>query len=235
MPDPFPQDLAGNLVASTGLPPSTALRVIADVTTYFGETVEEFVRRRHAELRRGPPLAADGEFPPPQGNETLVNRRPSVLYVGGMEARKNFAILHDAWQAAFPRGEVDLVAVSSDAMPAGVVRMSGVSRERLRDLYRQALCVAVPSLYEGFGLPALEALACGAPVIASAAGALPEVCGDAAVYADPQSADAWSAAMQRLYASPEKRVAMRRAALERAALFSWERTARETLAVLRAP
>ena len=52
MPDPFPQDLVGNLAASTGLPPSTATRVIADVTTYFSETVEEFVRRRHAELRR---------------------------------------------------------------------------------------------------------------------------------------------------------------------------------------
>ena len=53
MPDPFPQDLARYLAASTGLPASTAIRVIADVTTYFGETVEEFVRRRHAELHRG--------------------------------------------------------------------------------------------------------------------------------------------------------------------------------------
>jgi hypothetical protein len=53
MPDPFPHDLAGYLAASTGLPPSTATRVIADVTTYFSETVEGFVRRRHAELRRG--------------------------------------------------------------------------------------------------------------------------------------------------------------------------------------
>jgi hypothetical protein len=53
MPDPFPQDLARYLAASTGLPQSTALRVIADVTTYFGETAEEFVRRRHADLRRG--------------------------------------------------------------------------------------------------------------------------------------------------------------------------------------
>ena len=51
MPDPVPHDLAGNLAASTGLPPSTAMRVIADVTTYFGETVEEFVRRRHGELQ----------------------------------------------------------------------------------------------------------------------------------------------------------------------------------------
>jgi hypothetical protein len=53
MPDPFPQDLARYLAASTGLPQSTALRVIADITTYFGETIDEFVRRRHAELRRG--------------------------------------------------------------------------------------------------------------------------------------------------------------------------------------
>jgi hypothetical protein len=52
MPDPFPQDLARYLAASTGLPASTAIRVIADVTAYFGETIEEFVRRRHAELRR---------------------------------------------------------------------------------------------------------------------------------------------------------------------------------------
>jgi hypothetical protein len=53
MPDPVPQDLARYLTASTGLPPSTAVRVIADVTTYFSETIEDFVRRRHAELRRG--------------------------------------------------------------------------------------------------------------------------------------------------------------------------------------
>jgi tRNA(His) 5'-end guanylyltransferase len=53
MPDPFPQDLARYLTASTGLPASTAIRVIADVTTYFGETIEEYVRRRHAELQRG--------------------------------------------------------------------------------------------------------------------------------------------------------------------------------------
>ena len=53
MPDPFPQDLARYLAASTGLPQSTAMRVIADVTTYFSETTEEFVRRRHAELQRG--------------------------------------------------------------------------------------------------------------------------------------------------------------------------------------
>jgi hypothetical protein len=52
MPDPVPQDLARYLAASTGLPPSTAVRVIADVTTYFSETIEDFVRRRHAELRR---------------------------------------------------------------------------------------------------------------------------------------------------------------------------------------
>ena len=53
MPDPVPQDLARYLAASTGLPPSTAVRVIADVTTYFSETIEDFVRRRHVELRRG--------------------------------------------------------------------------------------------------------------------------------------------------------------------------------------
>ena len=85
MPDPFPQDLARYLAASTGLPQSTAMRVIADVTAYFGETIEEFVCRRHAELRRAqhrndeiwPLIAAElsqRRFPPPRLSERQLRR-----------------------------------------------------------------------------------------------------------------------------------------------------------------
>ncbi len=85
MPDPFPQDLARDLAASTGLPQSTAIRVIADVTTYFSETVEEFVRRRHAELQRAqrkndeiwPVIAAElrqRRFPAPGLSERQLRR-----------------------------------------------------------------------------------------------------------------------------------------------------------------
>jgi hypothetical protein len=85
MPDPFPQDLARYLAASTGLPQSTAIRVIADVTTYFGETIEEFVRRRHAELQRAqhrndeiwPVIAAElseRRFAPPSLSERQLRR-----------------------------------------------------------------------------------------------------------------------------------------------------------------
>ena len=85
MPDPFPQDLARYLAASTGLPQSTAMRVIADVTAYFGETIEEFVRRRHAELRRAqhrndeiwPLIAAElgqRRFPAPGLSERQLRR-----------------------------------------------------------------------------------------------------------------------------------------------------------------
>jgi hypothetical protein len=85
MPDPFPQDLARYLAASTGLPQSTAMRVIADVTAYFGETIQEFVRRRHAELRRAqhrndeiwPLIAAElsqRRFPAPGLSERQLRR-----------------------------------------------------------------------------------------------------------------------------------------------------------------
>ena len=85
MPDPFPQDLARNLAASTGLPQSTATRVIADVTTYFSETIEEFVRRRHAELQRAqrknaeiwPVIAAElgqRRFPAPSLSDRQLRR-----------------------------------------------------------------------------------------------------------------------------------------------------------------
>src|SRR5207249_471734 len=99
-------------------------------------------------------------------------------------------------------------------------------------LYSGALALVFPSLYEGFGLPALEAMSCGTPVLASTASSLPEVVGDAGLLLDPHDATAWADAVQRLMSDTELQQTLSRKGLKRAAQFTWERCARETLKVL---
>jgi SAM-dependent methyltransferase len=106
-----------------------------------------------------------------------------------------------------------------------------VQEADLRVLYSASKLFVYPSLYEGFGLPPLEAMACGAPVITSNTSALPEVVGDAAIVIDPHNSEELYQAMQRVLCEDQLRMRMRQQSLARAQLFSWERTAEETLAV----
>ncbi|MHB1319765.1 MAG: glycosyltransferase family 4 protein [Anaerolineae bacterium] len=169
-----------------------------------------------------------------------------ILAVGTLEPRKNLSRLIDACGPLFDHGTVDaLVLVGSrgwlgeefDAHLAAspwrdrVILPGFVHEVDLPAVYAGATITAQPSLYEGFGLPVLEAMACGSPVCSSSASSLPEVGGEAARYFDPTDVEDMSVTLERVASDDSLRREMRVAGLARAATFSWERTARETLAL----
>jgi glycosyltransferase involved in cell wall biosynthesis len=149
-----------------------------------------------------------------------------LLYVGTIEPRKNLTRLLHAWEPLYRAGEaLPLVIV--------VIFTGYVTDADLPALYAAATAFVFPSLYEGFGLPPLEALAVGTPVICSNTSSLPEVVGDAALTFDPTAEEEIAAALRRITGDAELRADLRERGLQRAAQFSWERAARETLAVYR--
>ena len=173
------------------------------------------------------------------------------LYIGGFDVRKNVSALVDAYaklQAAATPGLPPLViagslpATDTPFMPdpralaarlglTGQVHCPGRIDEADKPvLFTLATALIYPSRFEGFGLPPLEAMACGCPVITADATSLPEVTGDAAILVQPDDDAGWAAAMRRLLAESE-RATWRQKGLARARQFSWERAARETAAV----
>jgi len=155
-----------------------------------------------------------------------------VLSVGTLEPRKNLTRLAEAARSAKlelrvagPRG---WGRVEPDG--AGVRWLGEVSDAELAALYRGALCVAYPSLYEGFGLPVLEAMACGAPVVTSTGSGTEEVAGGAAVLVDPRDPGSIAAGIEQALTRREE---LSRLGLERARRYSWEKVAADTLAVYR--
>jgi glycosyltransferase involved in cell wall biosynthesis len=158
-----------------------------------------------------------------------------VLAVSTLEPRKNLTRLVEGYERAGLNGLPLLVA---GAAGWGAVRVGGagvrllgeVGDEELARLYRGARCVAYVSLYEGFGLPVLEAMACGTPVVAARTAALEEVSSDAAVLVDPLDPDAIAAGLNEAI---DRREDLRKRGLERARAFDWHDVARETVAVYR--
>jgi glycosyltransferase involved in cell wall biosynthesis len=182
--------------------------------------------------------AADSVFQPRTGAAARVRERWSLepgylLFVGALDARKDPAGLLRAWAAAKQtQAKAPLVIAGAPGRQApsvmpGVKMLGRVDNLELADLYTAAGCLVFPSRYEGFGLPCLEAMACGCPVAAYRNSSLPEVVDDAGELVADGDADALGKAAASLIAQPET---ARRAGLERAKAFSWRKTARLTIA-----
>jgi glycosyltransferase involved in cell wall biosynthesis len=230
-------------------------RAAAHVLTDSGFSAHEIAAayRIPAERITVAPLGVAGGFAPgdpdapidlPAGVTT-----PFLLHVGDLHERRNLPLLVDAVLearrhfggaaavslvlAGVDRGVGDgLCAIAADAgMPEAVVRLGMVEEERLHALYRAAAALAYPSRYEGFGLPVLEAMASGTPVIASRAASIPEVLGDTGLLLDPDDRPAWTDAIVRLLNDESMRADLRARGMGRAAAFTWARTARVTYGV----
>jgi glycosyltransferase involved in cell wall biosynthesis len=198
------------------------------------------------------PLGVDPHFQPVHDAYRLEYTRRKyslprdfILYVGMIEPRKNLDALVDAYLADSLPSRFDLVLAGGlgwnysgllqkihDSGAAEYIRLPGyIPDADLPALYTAASAFAYPSFYEGFGLPVLEAMACGTPVVTSSVSSLPEVAGTAALFADPHDHAALASALQTLLNNQNLRTELSIRGLQRARSFTWEQTARKTLAL----
>jgi alpha-1,3-rhamnosyl/mannosyltransferase len=194
----------------------------------------------------------DPVFTPGSKDEIAAIRRELgapegyILYIGTLEPRKNVGVLLAAWEALRLEDPATPPLVlaggagwHSDALRARIATLSAVRSlgrvddDRLVRLFQGARIFAYPSVYEGFGLPPLEAMACGVPTVVSNASSLPEVVGDAGLQVDPHDAEGLAAALKKLLDEPARAAELARRGLVRAAGFRWEDAARELAAVFR--
>jgi glycosyltransferase involved in cell wall biosynthesis len=200
----------------------------------------EFVRDRAVELLELDPARVHVI---PQAIDHTVFRlgdeepEPIVLYPARPWPHKNHTRLLEAFATLrVTRPQLRLILTGGglerlEPLPEGVENLGAVTSEHLASLYRRAACLVYPSLYEGFGLPVLEAMACGCPVAASNAGAIPEVAGDAAVLFDATDVEAMAGAMLE---ADTRREDLRKLGLARAGTFTWDEAARRHDDVYRA-
>lgn len=212
--------------------------VIVCVSRFTASQVEEILGVPAARLRVAPhgvhlPAAAAGE-----------RREPLILHVGAVQRRKNLVRLVAAFErAAPPPWRLVLVGAGGygwEEVRERILRSPAADRidwtgwlpdEEVERLYRRASVFAFPSLDEGFGIPVLEAMAHGVPVLSSTRGALPEVCGDAALLVDPFQEDEIAQAVEALIRDESLRGGLARAGRTRAAQFPWDRTVQAVWAV----
>jgi glycosyltransferase involved in cell wall biosynthesis len=176
-----------------------------------------------------------------------LDARPYVLFVGTLEPRKNVPLLLEAFTEVRAELDVQLLVVGGrgwldepifaaharSGLGDAVRFLGTLAEDDLAALYSHATVFVLPSLYEGFGLPVLEAMACGAPVLCSNAGPLPEVAGDAALLLDPHEPAPWAEAMLAVLTDDRLANGLRQKGFARAAAFSWTRAALATRDVYR--
>lgn len=221
-----------------------------DIAKYYGRTDKVTVIHHGVDHKR---------FLPPQSEEEKTAswakllewqpllKKPYILYVGQIQPRKNLIRLIEAFEVLSPssdEGVAQLVLagahgwlnkpiydrVKSSSRSSVILTPGRVPEELLPALYWHADVLVLPSLYEGFGMPLLEAMACGVPTVTSHTSAMPEVVGGAAVLVNPMSAEDIGRGIERARADRNRLVA---AGISRAAKFSWETCAQRTLSLLR--
>ena len=234
-----------------------AARILTDSETVREELLEsgliEGTRVHAVVLGPGSAAGAPGESPP---GESLADLPPRyALHVGTLEPRKSLPTLLAAWRLlrdvapeARPAGNVappplvlcgglgwksdelerEIEAACSEGW---LIHYGYLPDPQVAALYRGALLVAMPSIYEGFGLPAVEAMTAGAPLVLSDIPVLREVAGDAAIYAPPEQPEAWAEALARVIDDAPLRAELIRRGRERVRRFDWQVTADETVAV----
>lgn len=173
--------------------------------------------------------------------KNAIEDKPYILAVSTLTRNKNFQaivqaveqIKHTEFDVVIVGGKDSRVFTQAQTLLPDFVKYVGyVSDGELRVLYEQALCFVYPSLYEGFGLPPLEAMACGCPVIVSNTSSLPEVCGDAAIYCDPRDPKDIASKIEQLVKDKTLQQTLRQKGLERAKQFSWVKTVQQTLTII---
>jgi len=247
-PEYFPPAIAGYMRLLTGMAIRQADRVVA--LSHF--TFQELARFHPQAVARVVVVypGIDPMFRPEKrpGDLQVLDAyglTPGyVLAIGNIHPRKNLARLLDAYLdlkasglavppmawGGLPRWESGTLV--ERARSAGVILPGFITQEDLPAVYRQASMLVYPSLYEGFGLPPVEAMACGTPVVASNTTSLPEATGEAALTVDPASTEELATAMAQLLEDPPLRKRLQQAGIEQAHTFSWERTAEHLLAAL---
>lgn len=222
-------------------------RVIADSQSTRSDVIRRFEIAPEKVTVVSPGYDPALYSPGDNGAEPSVGPDPYLLYVGNLLPHKNLPRLLDAFAILRRRLQVRLI-IRGEGWPAytrslyeqvetlglaeSVIFLEYADEETLRDLYRRAACLVLPSLGEGFGLPVLEAMACGLPVITSRVSSLAEIAGDAAVTVNPYDATELSDAMHRVLTDRDLREDLRRRGLERAGQFTWRQTAEHVSALL---
>jgi alpha-1,3-rhamnosyl/mannosyltransferase len=254
-PETHPPDRVRWLMRAMPAAIERASAIIVDSDFTRGEMQAAFPRS--ADRLHTVHLGVDGSFHPREAKDTAtalarlgLAHGEYVLTVGTLEPRKNVEHVLDAY-VRLPARLRDRYALAVAGAPgwrahrltrqlralaaSGHVRfLAGVAQDDLPTLYAGAAAFVFPSLYEGFGLPPLEALASGVPVLVSQRTALPEVVGDAAVMLDPQRSDLTAQRIEALLDDPALAATLRERGMKRAAQFTWASCAQKTIAVYRA-